>query len=125
MVEGVVQIRASVEGGGMGASSASSFGEGELEESFDSIGGGQEFYFFVDEYTDDQIKEIISIFRNDFKPPKNLWIERNPSGYNSHDYYTEIFANDNSFTQLQGSNELKPSNNIDPLSPPNAKLGDT
>lgn len=32
--------------------------------------------FFVDAYTDDQIQEIISIFRNDFKPPKNLWIEK-------------------------------------------------
>lgn len=33
-------------------------------------------FFFVDKYTDDQIQEIISIFRNDFKPPKNLWIEK-------------------------------------------------
>ena len=32
--------------------------------------------FFVDEYSDVQIQEIISIFRNDFKPPKNLWIEK-------------------------------------------------
>jgi hypothetical protein len=36
----------------------------------------QPFEFFVDEYSDDQIQEIISIFRNDFKPPKNLWIEK-------------------------------------------------
>lgn len=35
--------------------------------------------FFVDAYTDDQIQEIISIFRNDFKPPKNLWIEKQPN----------------------------------------------
>ena len=35
--------------------------------------------FFVDGYKDDQIAEIISIFRNDFKPPKNLWIEKQPS----------------------------------------------
>lgn len=35
--------------------------------------------FFVDQYADDQIQEIISIFRNDFKPPKNLWIEKQPS----------------------------------------------
>jgi hypothetical protein len=34
--------------------------------------------FFVDAYSDDQIQEIISIFRNDFKPPKNLWIEKQP-----------------------------------------------
>jgi hypothetical protein len=37
--------------------------------------------FFVDGYTDDQIGEIISIFRNDFKPPKNLWIEKQPNQY--------------------------------------------
>ena len=36
-----------------------------------------EEYFFIDKYSDDQIKDIISIFRNDFKPPKNLWIEKN------------------------------------------------
>lgn len=35
--------------------------------------------FFVDTYSDEQIQEIISIFRNDFKPPKNLWIEKQPS----------------------------------------------
>ena len=35
--------------------------------------------FFVDSYSDEQIQEIISIFRNDFKPPKNLWIEKQPS----------------------------------------------
>ena len=35
--------------------------------------------FFVDAYSDEQIQEIISIFRNDFKPPKNLWIEKQPN----------------------------------------------
>lgn len=35
--------------------------------------------YFVDSYTDEQIQEIISIFRNDFKPPKNLWIEKQPA----------------------------------------------
>ena len=40
-----------------------------------------ELNFFVDQYTDEQIQEIISIFRNDFKPPKNLWIEKQPSPY--------------------------------------------
>ena len=40
-----------------------------------------ELNFFVDSYTDEQIQEIISIFRNDFKPPKNLWIEKQPSPY--------------------------------------------
>lgn len=35
--------------------------------------------FFVDKYSDDQIQEIVSIFRNDFKPPKNLWIEKQPN----------------------------------------------
>ena len=37
--------------------------------------------FFVDQYSDEQIGEIISIFRNDFKPPKNLWIEKQPNQY--------------------------------------------
>ena len=40
-----------------------------------------ELNFFVDSYADEQIQEIISIFRNDFKPPKNLWIEKQPSPY--------------------------------------------
>jgi len=53
----------------------------------------EEFNFFVDGYLDDQIQEIISIFRNDFKPPKNLWIEPNPSSaFNAPDYYAEIYA---------------------------------
>lgn len=49
-----------------------------IEKDSSSAGASQsEFNFFVDEYQDDQIQEIISIFRNDFKPPKNLWIEKN------------------------------------------------
>ena len=54
----------------------------------------RQFDFFVDEYHDDQIQEIISIFRNDFKPPKNLWIEKTVenSFYNGADYYADIFA---------------------------------
>ena len=56
-------------------------------------GASTHFVFFVDKYSDDQIQEIISIFRNDFKPPKNLWIEKNPSAaFNSPDYYAEIFS---------------------------------
>lgn len=56
-------------------------------------GGSVKFEFFVDTYSDEQIQEIISIFRNDFKPPKNLWIEKNQqSGFNGPDYYSEIFA---------------------------------
>ena len=31
--------------------------------------------FVIEKYSDDEIKEIISIFKNDFKAPKNLWIE--------------------------------------------------
>ena len=55
--------------------------------------GISHFNFFVDKYADEQIQEIISIFRNDFKPPKNLWIEKNPSvAFNSPDYYAEIFS---------------------------------
>lgn len=54
----------------------------------------EKFEFFVDKYQDDQIQEIISIFRNDFKPPKSLWIEKNQQGssYNSPDYYAEIYS---------------------------------
>ena len=43
----------------------------------DKEGEPESEYFFIEKYTDDQIKEIISIFRNDFKPPNNLWIEKN------------------------------------------------
>ena len=48
----------------------------------------------MDEYSDEQIQEIISIFRNDFKPPKNLWIEKQAEGafWNGPDYYSEIHA---------------------------------
>ena len=50
--------------------------------------------FFVDAYSDDQIQEIISIFRNDFKPPKNLWIEKavESSIFNGPDFYADIYA---------------------------------
>ena len=55
--------------------------------------GASHFVFFVDKYTDEQIQEIISIFRNDFKPPKNLWIEKNPqSSFNAPDYYADIYS---------------------------------
>lgn len=54
----------------------------------------RQFEFFVDNYKDDQVQEIISIFRNDFKPPKNLWIEKpsESSLLNSPDFYSEIFS---------------------------------
>ena len=53
-----------------------------------------QFDFFVDEYSDDQIQEIISIFRNDFKPPKNLWIEKaaESSVFNGPDFYADIYS---------------------------------
>jgi hypothetical protein len=65
------------------------------EGGLDLPGSGaiSHFNFFVDKYSDEQIQEIISIFRNDFKPPKNLWIEKNPSvAFNSPDYYADIFS---------------------------------
>lgn len=31
----------------------------------------------MDNYIESQIKELIAIFKNDYKPPKNLWIEKN------------------------------------------------
>lgn len=42
-------------------------------------------YFFVDSYNEEQIKQLIIIFKNDYKPPKSLWIEKNgvTSGYNN------------------------------------------
>jgi hypothetical protein len=54
----------------------------------------QAFDFFVDQYSDEQIQEIISIFRNDFKPPKNLWIEKSADGsiFSGPDYYADIYA---------------------------------
>lgn len=57
----------------------------------EGIEASEQFQFFVDEYQDEQIQEIISIFRNDFKPPKNLWIEKNPQ-FNQPDYYQEIYS---------------------------------
>jgi hypothetical protein len=54
----------------------------------------QQFDFFVDDYCDEQIQEIISIFRNDFKPPKNLWIEKavESSIFNGPDFYADIYS---------------------------------
>ena len=48
----------------------------------------------MDEYSDEQIQEIISIFRNDFKPPKNLWIEKaaESSIFNGPDFYADIYS---------------------------------
>ena len=35
-------------------------------------------YFYIDRCSEDQIREILAIFRNDYKPPpKNLWVEKN------------------------------------------------
>ena len=65
----------------------------KYQELLENDDGTSTFVFFVDKYSDDQIQEIISIFRNDFKPPKNLWIEKNPSSaFNSPDYYAEIYS---------------------------------
>ena len=52
-------------------SNTCSFMSNEAEDSYD-----ESEYLFIDKYADEQIKEIVSIFRNDFKPPKNLWIEK-------------------------------------------------
>lgn len=35
-----------------------------------------ENYFYADQYNEDQLKEIIAIFKVDYKPPKTLWIEK-------------------------------------------------
>lgn len=56
------------------------------------------FEFYVDGYSDDKIKEIISIFRNDFKPPKNLWIENmKVQGTAEADYFNDVFADDDNY----------------------------
>jgi hypothetical protein len=68
--------------------------QGQTSGSKTQLPAHQPFEFFVDAYSDEQIQEIISIFRNDFKPPKNLWIEKQAEGafFNSPDYYAEIFS---------------------------------
>jgi hypothetical protein len=61
-----------------------------------------QFEFYVDNYSDDKIKEIISIFRNDFKPPKNLWIENmvinSPAESN---YFNDVFADDDNYNETE------------------------
>jgi len=66
----------------------------QLSGSRSQLSLHQQFEFFVDEYSDEQIQEIISIFRNDFKPPKNLWIEKQAEGnfFNVPDYYADIYS---------------------------------
>jgi len=57
-----------------------SFAGSEKDESLTSPSPKRELvndYFYIEKLTDAQLKEIVSIFRNDFKPPKNLWIEKN------------------------------------------------
>lgn len=57
-----------------------------------------QFEFYVDNYSDDKIKEIISIFRNDFKPPKNLWIENmNIQSTADANYFNDVFADDDNY----------------------------
>lgn len=65
------------------------------------------FDFYVDNYSDDKIKEIISIFRNDFKPPKNLWIE-NMNIQNTADanYFNDIFADDDNYNDSDNSPDV-------------------
>lgn len=60
------------------------------------------FEFYVDSYSDDKIKEIISIFRNDFKPPKNLWIENMNIQANSDvNYFNDVFADDDNYNDTE------------------------
>ena len=61
-----------------------------------------QFDFYVDNYSDDKIKEIISIFRNDFKPPKNLWIENmNAQGNSEANYFNDVFADDDNYNDSE------------------------
>ena len=60
------------------------------------------FDFYVDSYSDDKIKEIISIFRNDFKPPKNLWIESmNIQANADANYFNDVFADDDNYNDTE------------------------
>lgn len=35
-------------------------------------------YFYVDDFSESQIREVLCIFKNDYKaPPKHLWVEKN------------------------------------------------
>lgn len=84
--------------------------QGQTSGSKTQLPAHQPFEFFVDAYSDEQIQEIISIFRNDFKPPKNLWIEKQAEGafFNSPDYYAEIFSGAiEQFNQQQMMLQLK------------------
>ena len=61
-----------------------------------------QFDFYVDSYSDDKIKEIISIFRNDFKPPKNLWIENMNIQVNADaNYFNDVFADDDNYNDTE------------------------
>ena len=63
-----------------------------------------QFEFYVDEYSDEKIKEIISIFRNDFKPPKNLWIENmNIQGTAEANYFNDVFEDDEIYNETEES----------------------
>ena len=50
---------------------------GDSSSSEDSIASQDESYFFIDLFSEDEVRELIAIFKNDYKPPsKNLWIEK-------------------------------------------------
>ena len=45
---------------------------------------GEKDYFFIDNYNESQLRELLVIFKNDYKPPaKNLWVEKNGSTLNA------------------------------------------
>lgn len=47
----------------------------------------------MDQYNEDQIKEMICIFKNDYKPPKSLWIEKSGGNNMIKGNTDEIFSN--------------------------------
>ena len=70
-----------------------------------------QFDFYVDNYSDDKIKEIISIFRNDFKPPKNLWIENMNIQVNAEaNYFNDVFADDDNYNNNDTEENINDSN---------------
>lgn len=77
----------------------------EEEDSQDHCYIESPFEFYVDHYSDEKIKEIISIFRNDFKPPKNLWIEQISPSSNI-DFYAKIFSAEDTYVNTTDDEQV-------------------
>ena len=47
-------------------------------------------FFWIDNVSEEEIKDIISMFKNEYKPPLTLWIEKNH--YNTENEEEEIMT---------------------------------